>query len=155
MFEQDSSGNMTKKLTLPNDLFLGEVEVLLRQGQPVRIKPRGRSMEPFIHEETDEVILQKVRHLAVGQIVLAHLPEGNHVLHRVIRIKGDTVILMGDGNLHGTEQCTKHQVYGIVSQIIRGNKTINVFSKTVQIKAWIWRILLPFRGIFLNIFLFI
>lgn len=130
---------MTKKLTLPNDIFLGEVEELLRQGQPVRLKPRGRSMEPFIREESDEVILNKPGQLKVGQIVMAHLTEGNHVLHRIVKIQGNTIILMGDGNLQGVESSSKEQVYGLVTKIIRNGKVINCQSRCAQLNSLIWR----------------
>lgn len=142
----------TNTLTLPNDELLGEVEELLRQGQPVRFKPRGRSMEPFIREATDEVILQPIQQLKVGQIVLAQDATRKHILHRIIKIADDKIILMGDGNLKGTETCQRKDICGMVSQIIRKKKRINCQSFSEQWLAHFWMNTLGIRRIFLAIY---
>lgn len=142
----------TNTLTLPNDELLGEVEELLRQGQPVRFKPRGRSMEPFIREATDEIILQPIQHLKVGQIVLAQDATRKHILHRIIKIADDEITLMGDGNLKGTEICQRKDICGMVSQIIRKKKRINCQSFSEQWLAHFWMNTLRIRRIFLAIY---
>lgn len=145
---------MISTLILPNDIFFTEVEALLQEGQPVRIKPKGRSMEPFIRETTDEIILEKAQELKVGQIVLARGDDGHRILHRIIQLNEDKVILMGDGNLHGTEQFTKDQILGTVSHIIRNGKYIDCQSISARMEEWIWRKSQPLRRLLLGLYHF-
>lgn len=142
---------MANTLTLPNEELLGEVEELLNMGLAVRIKPKGRSMEPFIHEATDEVVLKKMDFPKVGQIALAKLADGKFVIHRIIKIHDQQVVLMGDGNIRETEQCASSQILGVVSQIVRKDKTIDCQSFKMLTEYWIWRHTRPFRNILLRI----
>ena len=45
-----------KKLILPNEILMGEVERLLSQGTAVTIMTKGNSMLPFIVGERDSVV---------------------------------------------------------------------------------------------------
>ena len=75
-----------KKLVLPNEILLGEVERLLSQGTSVTIMTKGNSMLPFIVGERDSVVLKPYGVPRVGDIALAHLHNGAYVLHRIIDI---------------------------------------------------------------------
>ena len=133
-----------EKVVLPNEVLLGEVVRLLNEGREVVMTPKGNSMLPFIRGEVDQVRLRKPGPIAVGQIVLAHFG-GRYVLHRVVAVDGDTVTLMGDGNLQGTEQGNANEVFGLVIEIIRpGN------HRRTPGKAWLWRHTLPLRRIMLK-----
>ena len=79
------------------------MEQLLAEGKQVQLTPVGSSMLPFIRGEVDSVVLRKPESLRVGDIALAPY-QGRYVLHRVIRIEGDTVVMMGDGIVKGTEK---------------------------------------------------
>ena len=63
-------------------------------------------MLPFISGERDSVVLAKTDNIKLYDIVLAIVNENQYVLHRVIKIMGNKLILMGDGNLKGCEICT-------------------------------------------------
>lgn len=101
---------------LNNDQLYLEIENILREGKTVRCTPNGRSMRPFIRGGKDEVVLRQKPSLQVGDIVLAHIGE-NYILHRLIRIEGEQLILMGDGNLEQTESCTRSEVLATVVDI--------------------------------------
>lgn len=79
---------------------------------------KGASMRPFIEGGRDSVCLKK-EEFEVGDAVLAQLPAGNYVLHRVKSIDADEVTLKGDGNLEGVEKCSAGSVKGKVLQIIK------------------------------------
>ena len=100
------------KLLLNNEAFFIEVSQMLQSGNSVTLRAKGNSMLPFIMEERDTVVLQKAEAFAVGSVVLACLPGNRYVLHRVYRIKGEHIMLMGDGNLHATECCRREDVAG-------------------------------------------
>lgn len=133
------------KMLLNNDDFFAEVAKQLEEGHSVSLRAKGRSMYPFIANGRDSVTLHRQRLLCTGDIVLARIPGKGHVLHRIYRIQGDTVVLMGDGNLRATEQCCKEDILGTVLKIVRNGRIVDPTSATERRKARLWRILLPLR----------
>ena len=134
------------RIVLPNDVLLNEVAQLLGEGREVVITPKGRSMLPFIRGEVDQIKLRQPDGLRVGDIVLAYF--GNHyVLHRIVAINGEKVVLMGDGNLKGTEQGDRSEVVGNVVEIITPD-----LRQHKPGKAWLWRHTLFFRKYLLKVY---
>ena len=130
------------KVILPNELILEEAGKLLEEGREVVITPLGNSMLPFIRGGRDEVTLKAKTHVEVGEIVLARLPGPRYVLHRVVDRNRSLLTLMGDGNLKGTEKCTRDDVMGTVTTINGVPPGDGLF----------WRYLKPFRRILLAIY---
>ena len=133
------------KLLLNNEAFFIEVSQMLQIGNSVTLRAKGNSMLPFIVGERDTVVLQKAEAFAVGSVVLACLPGNRYVLHRVYRIKGEHIMLMGDGNLHATEYCCREDVAGVVVKIIRDGRVIDITSSSQLFMAGLWRKLVPVR----------
>ncbi len=133
------------KLVLPNEVLLEEAGRLLDEGREVTFTPLGNSMLPFIRGGKDSVTLRKEASVQVGDMVLARLP-GRYVLHRLVALDGDRATLMGDGNLQGTESCTRADIMGTVTAIHRGNRSVKPG------KGRLWRILKPFRRYILGIY---
>ena len=105
-----------------NDILIPEFERLLQGGHMVEFVPRGVSMRPFIEGGRDKVILRTCHEPKVGIIVLARV-NNTYVLHRIYKIKGEQIILRGDGNLRGQEVCTFEDIIGrVVRMKGRGGK---------------------------------
>ena len=116
-----------------NDILIPEFERLIKLGHMVEFAPKGVSMRPFIEGERDKVILAPCREVKVGIVVLAKVNDA-YVLHRVCQIKGNKIILRGDGNLVGYEVCRESDIIGCVVQIKKkGHKRKRMG------KARIWR----------------
>jgi hypothetical protein len=127
------------KITIPNEILIPEVGRLLAEGREVEMRPKGNSMLPFIRQEKDNVVLKKKDKVEKGDIVLVDLG-GRYVLHRIIAEDGERLTLMGDGNVRGTESCTKDKVLGTVVKIVRpGGKSVT------PSKGKLWKALLPIR----------
>ena len=122
--------------------FAGARDLLL-EGQSVRISVRGQSMLPFFRSGGC-ITLRPIREedFRVGRVVLAETPQGNFVVHRIYRLEGDRVTLLGDGNLAGTETMPRKKVYGTVdcSRLICGWPAAG--SSSVRCGAGRW----PFCG---------
>ena len=88
-----------------DDFVIEEAIRLVSDGVSVTLPVGGNSMLPFIIGGRESVILQKPANLKVGDIVLAWADNCKYAVHRIILFDGDDVILMGDGNLVGTERC--------------------------------------------------
>lgn len=134
------------KVVLPNEVLIGEVAELLNAGREVVMTPKGNSMLPFIRGDVDNVRLRKPESLHVGDIALARFG-GRYVMHRIIAINGDTVTLMGDGNLQGTESGPRSEVIGVVLEIITPSNRHRRPGK-----GRLWRRLLPVRRYLLKFY---
>lgn len=140
-------------LELPNELLMGEVTRLLNEGNSVVIRTKGNSMLPFITGDRDSVELIAPVSLKENDIALAHLKNGMYVLHRIIGLNGNDITLMGDGNIRGTEHCSREDVCGIVTSILKdGGRTVDCSSTPFMRKVRLWCRLLPIRRYLLYIY---
>ncbi|MBR5034790.1 MAG: S24/S26 family peptidase [Bacteroidales bacterium] len=128
--------------TLPNEILLEEVGALLNEGREVSFTPKGTSMLPFIRGGRDSVTLKKLDKVEVGDIVLVRLPDQRYVLHRVIVNNSGDLVIMGDGNIVGTESCTEKDVMG----------TAVLINSRKPSKGCLWRWLKPIRRYLLGIY---
>lgn len=145
---------MMETLTIPNDILLSQVSLILAGGQRVTLKVRGSSMLPFITGDRDSVEMEKPsRELAVGDIVLAEILPGRWVIHRIFEINGNEVILMGDGNIRGTEKCRLEDVHGLILFVVTpSGKKKDCRSPRAMRRARLWRRLLPVRRLLLAVY---
>ncbi|MFI3282553.1 MAG: S24/S26 family peptidase [Rikenellaceae bacterium] len=127
---------------------------IIESDEKVVILTKGQSMLPFIVGDRDSVELTKVKgEVCVGEILLAKIANPlRYVIHRVIRVEGDEIILMGDGNLIGTERCHKKDIVAQVTSIITPQKIIYPNTVRQQYMAKIWQKLKPVRGYLLILF---
>ena len=104
--------------TLPtNDVIAGVIKAL--ETVPRVVLPvRGTSMLPFIIGDVDSVELVKTDSVEVGDVILAWINGCRYVIHRVIKVDGDNVQLMGDGNLGGDEHCKMSEVAAKAEYVI-------------------------------------
>ena len=119
----------------------------------VTLPVNGHSMLPFVVGWRDCVILQKPAHPRVGDVVVAWVEGRRYVLHRIIRIDGDRVTLMGDGNLKETEHCRLEDVKALATHVVdvRG-KTHDLYNRWRRWAARIWWYVRPARRYLLDIY---
>lgn len=143
---------MANKIIVPNVILLSEAERMLGEGKQVILRVKGNSMQPFIRNGLDSVVLTAKFRLRKGDIVLARTSPETFVIHRIIRMDKDTVTLMGDGNLRGTEVCTRNNVLAKVTAVLAEGKTINPYSPWNSCKSACWIKLLPVRKYLLALY---
>jgi len=139
-------------MKIENDILIPELARLLSEGKEVRFTPAGVSMRPFIEGDKDSVILASLnRAPRRGDILLAQVQtfcgRTTYVLHRLIRIEGEQLILMGDGNLAGTEVCSRGDVIGVVTRIESPKGRCKMLTR-----GYLWYILRPVRKWLLKIY---
>lgn len=132
-----------------NTLYVASVKTLIDEGRTVEIPVRGWSMRIFVEHERDKAILApcQTECLRRGDVVLADVGDDTYVLHRIIAIDGDRLTLMGDGNIAGTESCTRSDVVAIVTGFIRkGHRQPDMLtSRKWRIYSAIWMPCRPIR----------
>ena len=145
-----NSRNMARVVS--NELLFAEVASAIREGKSVVIKPKGCSMLPFIRGERDEVVLVSPDDIEIYDAVLAQLCTGVYVLHRVMEIREDSLVLMGDGNLQGKEQCRKEDVVAKVTEVIRDGHKHDCRAPRYRLMVRMWIRLMPVRRWILAIY---
>ena len=133
--------------------ILEEATRLAKEGVCVTLPVKGYSMLPFIIGGKDSVILQKPKELKVGDVVLAWVEGCRYVVHRIIQLEGNQVVLMGDGNIIGTEHCTLQDVCALATHVIGSDgKQHDLYSPWRQRASQWWRKLRPIRRYLLAVY---
>ena len=132
-------------MKVENDILIPELARLIAKGKEVRFTPSGVSMRPFIEGDRDSVIIAPLKRAPQrGDILLAQVTtlcgQPTYVLHRLIRIEGDTLVLQGDGNLVGEEHCLVGDVIGFVTRIESPSGRRKLLSR-----GKLWIMLKPLR----------
>ena len=133
--------------------IIDEAIRLVDEGVSVTLPVNGNSMLPFIIGGKESVILQKPEQLIVGDVVLAWADGYRYVVHRIVRIDGERVTLMGDGNLVGTEHCILNDIKARVTHVVDAKKRTHYLYKgwrKLAAKVWYW--LRPVRRYLLAIY---
>jgi Peptidase S24-like. len=132
---------------LQNDFFFEEVKRIISTGESVEILVKGCSMSPYLKDGIDKVVLGPVNLLDInrGDIVLFSF-SNSCLLHRIIKRKGDHLIIQGDGNLIKKENVLLSDIIGVVRFIIRpSGKCVSVDKPTHKLYWHCWLLLRPFR----------
>lgn len=133
--------------------ILEEATRLAKEGLSVTLPVKGNSMLPFIIGGKESVILQKPDHPKVGDVVLAWVENCRYVVHRIIKIDGHNVVLMGDGNIIGTEHCKIDDICAIATHVVSADgKRHDLYSKWRMRATRLWWYLRPIRRYILAIY---
>lgn len=143
------------RIKIDNAIFFDKVNSILKEGKErsVTFTVRGYSMRPFLEHERDKVILTAPLPPKVGQVILAEIQEKVYALHRIIKIKGETITMRGDGNfLSSKEVFTADKIIGTAEAFIVKGKYISTASRRWRCYSAVWNILKPFRRVLLAIY---
>ena len=133
--------------------ILQEAIRLVGEGVSVTLPVNGRSMLPFIIGGQESVILGRPDGSSVGDVVLAWVEGSRYVVHRIIRIEGDKVTLMGDGNIAGTEHCTLSDIKARATHVVGADgRTHYLYNRWQRLAARLWFWLRPARRYLLAIY---
>ena len=110
-------------------------EAYFRSRYAVILRLKGNSMYPLLRNGKDVVVLGKcpAESLQPMDVVLFRY-RGKHVLHRIIRRKGERLLIQGDGSMVAKEECTVDDVVGKVTSVHRPS------GKTVSVESWQWKL---------------
>ena len=138
---------MAKKMVIEKAVMMEEIRGMVSEGLSVTISVKGNSMNPFIVDGRDQITLGpfKEGELRRGCVALVRDVRGEYLVHRIISREGDTVILLGDGNLCMTEKALVSEVIAIVRSIERKGRNISTDSFIWRAYSWIWMALKPVR----------
>lgn len=118
----------------------------LAAGQTIRYLPfRGVSMLPMLRQGKDVVELSPLPpQLKKYDLPVYQYPSGKVVMHRVVGVKPDHYICLGD-NTYEYEHINPGQLIGVVSAFKRGEKRIPVDDAGYRLYSRIWVATFPLR----------
>ena len=77
-------------------------------------------------------------------VVLFERPNGENVMHRIVDVLDDGYLILGD-NCINKEYVKEEAVIGIMTGLIRNNKTIKVTDRGYRFYSKLWYALYPLR----------
>lgn len=140
-------------MELSNSEFLPLAISYLETKESVKIPLKGYSMRPFLESERDYALLGKPHAPIVGEPVLVLLPDQRWVLHRIVKVEGENLTLLGDGNFL-PEYCKVSDIKAsIIGFYRKGRNTLDrVDGKKWKIYSFFWTRLYPIRRYLLFIY---
>lgn len=140
-------------------LMMEEIRKLISEGRTVSLTVKGNSMNPFLVSLRDQMTLGpwKDEDIRKGCVALVKDIRGNYLIHRIISREGNTVTLIGDGNVGLYEKAVTDEIIGIMYSITRKGKVWKADDRMWKLYSWFWMLILPVRrwplGLWRRIFL--
>lgn len=121
------------------------LEEQVRSGRPVVSFTVGDSMEPLLHNRSTRVVICKTaRPLHPGELPLYRRPDGQFIMHRIIRTDDSHYYTRGD-NRCGLETVPREWVLGVVTEIYRGKRHFSVNHPLYRAYVAVWNGIYPLR----------
>lgn len=138
---------MTKQILINKEDIFKEISTMIAEGKTVTLTANGYSMNPFLVHLRDQITLGPWTDSDIrpGTVALVRDIKGNIVLHRIIRRKGNYILLEGDGNIGQQEKATLDGIAGIMHSITRKNRIYTSKNLLWRIYSWGWVALRPLR----------
>lgn len=139
-------------VALPKEKLVPLIKATLNGGSPFILNVTGQSMRPTLKFKGDkvELVSTETRPVRKYEIVFFERENGDCVLHRVIKKKGDELTLNGDAQLW-TEKVDASQVLGVVNRFNRNGKWISCDSFVYRFYSRIWLLTKPVCRVLLKV----
>lgn len=128
-------------MVLPNEMIIREVAIQISQGHSVELVCRGNSMNPFLADRRDSIILSpcNASEIRKGDVILARDSSGRYLVHRVVSTA--PLFLNGDGNrIKTVEFIPDANVIAIMTAVRRKNVLYKVDGITWKLYSLFWEI---------------
>ena len=138
---------MSRQITINKEQIFTEISKLIAEGKTVSITAKGYSMNPGLFHLRDQITLGPWTDSDIrpGTVAMVKDLRGNIVLHRIVKRKGNIIILEGDGNIGQKEKATLDGIAGIMHSITRKNRVYSSKCLLWRIYSWTWVAFKPLR----------
>ena len=138
---------MSKQINIATQQIFEEVSKIVAEGGMVTLTAVGYSMNPGIVHMRDQITLGPWTDSDIrpGTVALVRDIRGNIIIHRIIKRKGNYILLEGDGNIGQKEKATLDGIAGIMHSITRKNRIYTSKNLLWRIYSWAWVALRPLR----------
>ncbi|MBQ8202840.1 MAG: S24/S26 family peptidase [Clostridia bacterium] len=101
----------------------------LSESAQIEVLTQGNSMAPLFKEHRDIAVIKRPENpLKKGDIVLYTRNDESFVLHRIVRIKGEELVIRGDNNLNLERDIKADNIIGVLTALYRNGKYMQADS---------------------------
>lgn len=128
--------------------YIGMLKGLVEEGKEVSIIVTGSSMNPFLIHQRDTVFFRRPdRPLRRGDIVFYQRDNGQYVLHRIVRVRGDMFDIIGDAQTEIEFGVRREQIFALITKVKRKGKLIRPGDFWWMFFERVWLRMIPLRRI--------
>ena len=98
----------------------------------------GTSMNPLIQQDRDLSLIEKPKgRLKKYDVALYKRPNGQYVLHRVVKVLDDGYVILGDNCVNKEFNIKETQILGVLVSLVRNGKEVdlNSFGYKIYVRA--------------------
>ena len=131
-------------------LSVGAVEKEIEERGSFASVTKGVSMRPLFKTHRDMIVISRIeKPLKKYDVILYRGPGDEYILHRILKIKGDILIVRGDNN-YFKEYVPKGNVIGVLTAFNRKGRSGSPCSLSFKIYSRLWRYIYPLRYLFVK-----
>ena len=128
--------------------YIDILRTVIDEGKEVNMRVLGSSMAPFVVHERDTIYFKRPeRKLKKGDIAFFQRNNGQYVVHRIYKVKGDEYYFVGDNQTLIEGPIEKGQIFATVTRVIRKGKEIRPGDPWWLFFEKIWINMIPLRRI--------
>lgn len=127
------------------------IKEYISAGTDVRLHVSGISMTPILHDKRDTVVLSKPDKIKKYDIVLHQRENGQYIMHRIIKKRGDVLTIAGDFEIEKEYPVYTDAVIAKVISFVRNGKSYTPNDFVIRLYSFIWVLIFPFRYMVLNL----
>ncbi|MBR2889183.1 MAG: S24/S26 family peptidase [Oscillospiraceae bacterium] len=125
---------------LPAERAMERILDLLGETESVPLVISGTSMEPFLIHHRDTVYLSRIHSAPrAGDMVLYRRDGGRYILHRILKVQGDTLDLLGDRQVNPEPGIRRDQLLAVVTAVRRNGKLMKPGHPVWEFYRGPWR----------------
>lgn len=135
---------LEKETSIDMRVLINDMKEKINNNTSVVISGEGQSMLPFI-TQNDKLTLEKGNEKTVktGYVYLYRRSNGSYAIHRIYKVKGDYVWMLGDAQLFIEKDVHKSALVAVVTQVQKPEKTIDCTDALLRFRCVMrmkWRI---------------
>lgn len=132
---------------IPADDWMKAMLPLVESGHILKICPSGVSMVPFITGGRDQACLRSASGVVLrrGDIVLYRRGGGDHILHRIQRVRDGGYYMLGDSQSWIEGPVRREDILAVVDSFIRKGREYRCDGRAYRALAELWLLLRPLR----------
>ncbi|MBQ4629867.1 MAG: S24/S26 family peptidase [Clostridia bacterium] len=117
----------------------------ISSGKKVKLTVTGNSMYPLFKDRRDTVILAPFESVNKKDVVFYRRQNGRYVLHRVLKKKGDSLVLAGDNETQKEYGISVSDCIAVMKSFERYGKKSDVSDLWYRLYSSFWTFVFPVR----------
>lgn len=100
----------------------------------------GDSMMPLLRENRDLLIVEKrgPERLKKYDVPLYKRPNGQYILHRIIKVRKDDYVIVGDNRWQREFGVKDEWIFGVLTAVVRDGKMLDVTNWKYKLYVHLW-----------------